>query len=133
MYYTYESSWNTLYARDISAEAPESEIMTVTGEDMIANPFILDGQLLVMTKRCVEGEDRMAEYAVLDPVGNVLDTIRYDACINFLDVVGDKIIYIKLDSDWEIWWADKEDIRDLSEKGVKIGPLNGGRLDTLEN
>lgn len=36
--------------------------------------------------------------------------IHYDAYINFLDVIGDKIIFYKLDSDsdWEVWWVDKE-------------------------
>ena len=133
VYYTYEGSWNTLHARDTLAEAAEREIMTVTGEDMIANPFVLDGQLLIMTERCVEGEDRMAEYAVFDQEGNVLDTIRYDDYILLLDVVGDKIIYFRGYPDWEVWWADKEDIRDLSDKGVRIGPLNGATLDKLAN
>lgn len=133
VYYTYENSWKTLYARDISAEATEREIMTVTGEDMMAIPFVIDGQILIMTDRCMEGENRMAEYTVLDSDGRVLDTIRYNDYITFLDVVGDKLIYYMLnsDSEWEVWWADKEDLKELSEKGVKIGPLYGWRLDAL--
>lgn len=131
VYYWYESSWKTLYARELAAGAAEREIIAVTGENMIVLPFVVDGQILCMTNYRMEGEDCMTEYAVLDPDGNVLDTIRYDAYINFLDVVGDKIIYFKLDSDWEVWWVDKEDIADLSEKGVKIGPSLGSKLDTL--
>ncbi|MDE6639028.1 MAG: hypothetical protein K2K63_00695 [Acetatifactor sp.] len=133
VYYEYESSGKTLYARNLAAEAPEREIMTVAGEDMIVIPFVVDGQVLCMTDYRFEGENRMAEYTVFDPEGNVLDTIRYDDYITFLDVVGDKIIYFKLGSDWEVWWADKEDLADLSEKGVKIGPFNGAMLDKLAN
>lgn len=133
VYYTYENFGKTLYARDLAAEAAEREIVTITREDMIVIPFVVDGQILCMTDSRFEGENRMAEYTVFDPSGNVLDTIRYNEYITFLDVVGDKIIYYKYkpDSDWEVWWADKEDIKDLLKKGVKIGPLSGSRLDTL--
>ncbi|MDE6639022.1 MAG: hypothetical protein K2K63_00665 [Acetatifactor sp.] len=99
--------------------------MSLASENMFASAYILDGQILLMTDRRIEGEDRMAEYTVLDPEGKIVDTIRYDAYIDFLDVVGDKIVYFKLDSEWEVWWADKEDLTDLSEGGVKIGPLYG--------
>ena len=77
----------------------------------------------------------MAEYTVLDPEGKALDTIRYDDYITFMDVVGDKIIYFKLnsDSEWEIWWVDKADLKDLTQKGVRLGPLNGANLDALED
>lgn len=97
--------------------------MEVTGENMIVVPLVLDGQVLCMTDSRFGGEDPMAEYTVLDCDGNVLDTIRYDDYITFLDVVGDKIIYFKLnsDSEWEIWWADRKDLSDLSKKGVRIG------------
>ena len=133
VYYKYENSGETLYARNLAAEAPEREVMTVTREDMIVSSFVAAGGILFMTDRCMEGEDCMAEYTVYDPDGNVLDVIRYDDYITFLDVVGDKIIYFRGYPDWEIWWADKEDIRDLSNKGVRIGPLNGATLDTLAN
>ncbi|MDE5588447.1 MAG: hypothetical protein K2J60_04800 [Acetatifactor sp.] len=49
------------------------------------------------------------------------------------DVVGDKIMYFRGYPEWEVWWADKEDIRDLSDKGVRIGPLNGATLDKPAN
>ena len=131
VYYWYESSWKTLYARELAAEAAEREIIAVTGENMIVLPFVVDGQILCMTDSRFEGEDRMAEYTIFDPEGNVLDTIRYDDYITFTDVVGDRIIYFRGYPDWEVWWADKEDIKDLSEKGVRIGPINGAMLDTL--
>ena len=133
VYYWYENSGKTLYARDISVGANEREIMTVSGENMFASAYILDGQLLIMTDRCIEAENRMTEYTVLDPEGKIVDTIRYDAYIDFLDVVGDKIIYFRGYPEWEVWWADKEDLTDLSEKGVRIGPLYGWRLDTLKD
>lgn len=133
VYYMYENSWETLYARDLAAGAAEREIITVTGENMSALPFVVDGQILCMTDYCLEGEDRMAEYTVLDPEGKALDRIRYDDYIIFMDVVGDKIIYFRGYPDWEVWWADKEDHKDLSDKGVRIGPLNGTKLDTLED
>ena len=93
--------------------------------------FILYGQLLVRTEGRNEGEDRMTEYVVLDRDGNLLDTIRYDDYIVFLDAVGDKLIYFRMGSDWEHWWADKEDLKDLVEKGTQVGPFTGDRLDTL--
>ena len=133
VYYMYENSWQTLYARDLAAGAEERDIMMVTAEGMSAMPFVLDGRLLIVTDYCVEGEDRMVEYTVLDPEGKVLDRIRYDDYIIFMDVVGDKIIYFRGYPNWEVWGADKEDLKDLSEKGVKIGPLNGAKLDTLED
>ncbi|MDE6639019.1 MAG: hypothetical protein K2K63_00650 [Acetatifactor sp.] len=132
VYYWYENSGKTLYARDISAGATEREIMTVTEEVMFASAYILDGQLLIMTDRCMEEENRMAEYTMLDPEGKILDTIRYDDYITFLDVVGDKIIYFRGYPEWEVWWADRADLTDLPEKGVRIGPLYGWRLDTLK-
>ena len=133
VYYWYENSAKTLCAKDISEGAKEREIMTVTGENTFINPFILDRRILIMTDRRMEGKEHMAEYTVLDPEGKVLDTIRYDAYITFLDVVGDKILYFELatDSDWEICWANKEDLADLPKKGVRIGPLNGSALDRL--
>ena len=133
VYYWYQNSWKTLYARDISAEVEEREIVTVTGENMIVSPFVLDGQLLCMTDCRIEEGNRMAEYTVFDPEGKILDTIRYDDYIIFLDAVGDKILYYKMESDfdYELWWADKEDLKDLMEKGVRIGPLNGSALDRL--
>ncbi len=123
VYYWYLDSGKTFYARDIAVGAEEREIMEVTGENMIVVPLVLDGQVLCMTDSRFGGEDPMAEYTVLDCDGNVLDTIRYDDYITFLDVVGDKIIYFKLnsDSEWEIWWADRKDLSDLSKKGVRIG------------
>ena len=133
VYYWYENSWQTLYARDLAAETEEREIISATGEDMIVIPFVLDGQLLCMTEYRYEGEDRMAEYMVLDPEGNILDRIRYDDYITFLDVVGDKIMYFRGYPGWEVWWAEKEDLKDLLDKGVRIGPLNGAKLDTLED
>ncbi len=134
VYYWYENSGKTLYARDIAAGAEEREIMTVTGESKVMISFVLEEQLLIMTDFLLKGEDRMAEYTVFDSEGKALDTIRYDDYITFLDVVGDRILYFKLnaDSEWEVWWADKEDLRDLSQKGVQIGPLNGAKLDTLK-
>ncbi|MDE6639024.1 MAG: hypothetical protein K2K63_00675 [Acetatifactor sp.] len=133
VYYWYENSWKTLYARDLAAETEEREIISATGEDMIVISFILDGQLLCMTEYRYEGEDRMAEYMVIDPEGNILDRIRYDDYITFLDVVGDKIMYFRGYPDWGVWWAEKEDMKDLLDKGVRIGPLNGAKLDTLED
>lgn len=123
VYYWYLGSGKTFYARDIAAESEEREIMEVTEENMIVIPLVVDGQVLCMTDSRFGGENPMAEYTVFDPDGNVLDTIRYDDYITFLDVVGNKIIYFKLNSDsgWEIWWADKKDLTELSEKGVKIG------------
>ena len=135
VYYWYESSRNTLRARDISAGAEEREIMTVPGADMFASPFVVDGQLLLMREGRMEEKERMTEYVVLDPQGKIVDTIRYDDYITFLDAMGDRIIYFRPDSDakWEVWWAYKEDLKNLSEKGVRIGPYNGWRLDTLED
>ncbi|MDE6639029.1 MAG: DUF5050 domain-containing protein [Acetatifactor sp.] len=133
VYYWYESSWKTLYARELAAEAEEHEIISATGENMIVIPFVVDGQILCMTDYRFEGENRMAEYTVYDPDGNVLDVIRYDDYITLLDVIGDKIIYFRGYPEWEVWWVDKEDIRDLSDKGVRIGPLNGAMLDKLAN
>ena len=135
VYYWYENGEKTFYARDIATGAEEREIMTVPGEGRVVISFVLDGQLLIMTDRCMEGADRMAEYTVLDPEGKALDTIRYDDYITFMDVVGDKIIYFKLnsDSEWEIWWVDKADLKDLTQKGVRLGPLNGANLDALED
>lgn len=131
VYYKYANSGKTLYARNLAAEAAEREIMTVAGENKMVISFVADGQILCVTDYCVEGADHMAEYTVYDPNGNVLDTIRYDDYITFLDVVGDKIIYFRGYLDGEVWWADKEDLKDLLEKGVRIGPFNGSMLDTL--
>ena len=131
VYYYYDNSGKTLYARDIAAGTKEREIITVTGEDMSLITFIFDGQILFMTDCSMEGEDCMTEYAVLDRNGKVLDTIRYDDYITFLDVVGDKLIYYRTFADCDEWWADKEDLADLTEKGVPIGPFYGPRLDTL--
>lgn len=135
VYYFYDNSWKTLYARDLAAGAEEREILTVTGEDTAVAPFVVDGQVLCMTDSRYGGEDPMAEYTVFDPDGNVLDTIRYGDYITFLDVVGDKVIYFKMESDFDygVWWADKKDLTDLSEKGVRIGPLSGAGLDSLED
>ena len=134
VYYFYEDNGETLYVRDLAAGAEEREVVTITAEGMIAMPFVLDGQLLLITDFLLEGENHMAEYTVLDPEGKELDRIRYDEYINFLDVVGDRLIYFKPDSDsnWETWWVDKEDLADLSEKGVRIGPGIGESLDTLD-
>ena len=133
VYYKYENSEKTLYARNLATGEKEREFRTVTGDDMSVSSFVLDGQILFMSDSCIEGEERMAEYAVLDPEGKVVDTIRYDDYITFLDVVGEKIIYFKLDSEWEVWWADKGDLKNLSEKGVRIGPYFGQSLDVLGN
>ncbi|MCM1056444.1 MAG: hypothetical protein NC517_02410 [Firmicutes bacterium] len=133
VYYTYDNSWDTLYARDILTEAEEREIMTITDEVVIAIPFVIDGQILFMTNYCLEGDDFMAEYAVLDRDGNVLDRIRYDDYITFLDVIGDKLLYFKNYPDYEVWWVDKDEIINLLEKGVRIGPLSGAKLDTLKD
>lgn len=135
VYYFYMDSQETLYVRDLAAEAEEREFMTVTAEGMLAMPFVLDGRLLLVKDYCLEEGNHMAEYTVLDPEGKVLDTIRYDDYITFLDVVGNKIIYFKRKSglESEIWWAAKEDLEDLLEKGVQIGPTNGATLDTLRN
>ncbi|MDE6639021.1 MAG: hypothetical protein K2K63_00660 [Acetatifactor sp.] len=131
VYYYYENSGKTLYAKDIAAGAKEREIMTITGEDMFVNTFILDGQILFMTDCCTEGEERMTEYAVLDRNGEYIDTIRYDDHVSFLDAVGEKLIYFRMYSDCDEWWVDKETLIDLTEKGVPIGPFYGPRLDTL--
>ncbi len=135
VYYFYEDAQETLYVRDLAEGAEEREILTITAEGMLAMPFVLDGRLLLITDYCVEEGNHMAEYTVFDPEGKVLDTIRYDDYINFLDVVGDKIIFYKLESDFEYdtWWVKKEDLKDLSQKGVRIGPINGVTLDTLED
>ena len=98
---------------------------------MFVVAFIFDGQILFMTDCCMEKEDCMAEYVVVDRNGEVLDTIRYDDYITFLDMVGDKLIYYRTFADCDEWWADKEDITYLTEKGVPIGPFYGPRLDTL--
>ena len=129
VYYSYENSGETLYAKELTAGAKEREIMSIAGEDVSA--FILDGQILFMTDQRTEGEDRMTEYAVLDPDGNILDMIRYDDYITMLDVVGDKLIYFRVFSDCEEWWADKDDLKNLTLKGVQIGPFFGWKLDTL--
>lgn len=131
MYYFYNDSGKTLYARDIEEGAEEREIMTVNGEDMHVIAFVLDEQILFQTDRVFEGDDRMTEYALLDRNGNLLDTIRYDDYIVFNDVIGDKLIYYRMGSDWEKWWADKEELIDLTAMGTEIGPLVGNRLDVL--
>ncbi|MDE6421211.1 MAG: hypothetical protein K2K87_11920 [Lachnospiraceae bacterium] len=133
VYYTYEDSNKTLYARDINAGAEEREIMTVDGEDRQVIAFILDGKILFQTDGCYEGEDRMTEYAVLDKDGNLLDTIQYDEYITFGDVIGDKILYYATFSDCDRWWAYKEDLADLPEKGVGIGYYNGAMHDSLSH
>ena len=133
VYYVYENSNKTLYARDIAAGAGEREIMTVDGEDRQVIAFILDGKILFQTDRSYEGEDRMTAYAVLDKDGNLLDTIRYDEYIVFGDVIGDKILYYATFSDCDRWWAYKEDLADLPEKGVGIGYFNGAVHDSLSD
>lgn len=107
--------------------------MTVTAEGMIANPFVLDGRVLLITDYCMEEGNHMAVYTVLDREGKVLDTFSYDEYITFLDVVADKLLYFKLESDfkYELWWVEKENLKDLSQKGVRIGPDMGYELDTL--
>ena len=133
VYYFYMDSQETLYARDLAAGTEEREIMTVTAEGMIANPFVLDGRVLLITDYCMEEGKHMAVYTVLDREGKVLDTFCYDEYITFLDVVADKLLYFKLESDfkYELWWVEKEDMKDLSQKGVRIGPDMGYELDTL--
>lgn len=131
VYYYYDNSGKTLYAMDIAAGAKEREIITVTEEDMSLITFIFDGQILFMTDCSMEGENCMTEYAVLDRSGKVLDTIRYNDYITFLDAVGDKLVYYRTFADCDEWWADKENIADLTEKGVPIGPFYGPGLDTL--
>lgn len=135
VYYWYENSPITLYARELAAGGAEREFITVPEENKMAIPFIVDGQILCLTDYRMEGAESMSEYTVLDPEGKVLDTIRYDAYLTFLDVVGDKIIYYKMesDSDWKAWWVDKKDLKNLLKKGTQIGPLNGSKLDTLED
>ncbi|MDE6639027.1 MAG: hypothetical protein K2K63_00690 [Acetatifactor sp.] len=133
VYYFYMDSQETLYAKELAAGTEEREIMTVTAEGMIAMPFVLDGRVLLITDYCMEEGNHMAVYTVLDREGKVLDTFRYDEYINFLDVVADKILYFKLESDfkYELWWVEKEDLEDLSQKGVRIGPDMGYELDAL--
>lgn len=138
VYYYYDNSGKTLYARDIAAGAEEREIMSVSGDDMSMSVDVVDGKILFRTDYDFEGEERMAEYAVLDRDGNLLDTIRYDDYILPGIVVGDKMIYYKMIDygnypDFELWWADKEDLVNLIENGVRIGPFVGTRLDTLKN
>lgn len=133
VYYTYENSWDTLYAKDIFAEAEEREIMTITDDVAMAIPFVIDGQILFMTNYCIEGDNLMSEYTVLDPEGNILERIQYDDYIVFLDVVGDRILFFRGYPDSEIWWADRGELAELSEKGVRIGPFSGGKLDTMED
>ncbi|MCM1056441.1 MAG: hypothetical protein NC517_02395 [Firmicutes bacterium] len=131
IYYRYDASGKTLYARDISADAEEREIMTAAGEDMTAVVFVLDGQILFMTDCRMEEKDPMTEYAVLDPGGKVLDTFRYNDYITFLDVVGDKLIFYRTYAGCDEWWADKEDLPDLTEKSEPIGPFFGTMLDSV--
>ncbi|MCM1190926.1 MAG: hypothetical protein NC123_00400 [Butyrivibrio sp.] len=132
VYYKYENSGKTLYAKDVPAGTEEREIMTVTKEDMILDAVISDGQILCMTDFCIEEGNPMAEYTVLDPNGNILDRIRYDDYIVLLGVVGDRILYFRGYPDWEVWWADKGELSKLPENGTGIGPLLGSKLDTME-
>lgn len=131
VYYTYENSEKTLYARDLTEGAGEREIMTESGEDLSVCAFILDGQILFRTDCDYEGENRMTEYTVLDKEENILDTLHYDEYVTFLDVVGDKLIYFTTFSNEEERWADKADLANLLENGVCIGPFIGEKQDIL--
>jgi len=133
VYYFYDNSGKTLYARDIAEDAEEREIMTESEEDFQVCAFILDGQILFQTDRVYEGENRMTEYAILDKEGNILDTLHYDEYVTFLDVVGDKLIYFTTFSDQEERWADKAELANLMESGVCIGPFVGEKQDALSS
>lgn len=134
VYYHYDNDFgNTLYARDLTAGAEEREIMTVEGENMGVIAFVADGKILLQTDRRLEEDDCMTEYAVLDPDGNLLDTVRYEAYVTFADVIGNKILYYEKDSEWWAEWTDSADLAGLTERGVEIGPFVGSWLDTLQN
>lgn len=127
IYYTYYD--NNIYCREIGKSSDEQLYMTVDMQEAIA--FVHDDKVAVMTDCDNFGNAGAVEYTWYDVAGNKLETHKFDEWIIFLDVVGDRLIYLKPFSSENGWWIDKNKVSEINTSGTYIGDYRGWTMDKL--
>lgn len=126
VFYTYGD--NKLYKRNL-VDMTEMEFLSVSLEEV--NAFVFDDKIAVMTNCENYGLEGYVEYTFLDKEGNIIEKHKYNEWIIFLDVVKDKLLYIKPFSGEE-YWAEKSNLAVLESDGKLIGDFRGWTLDNIQ-
>ena len=92
-------------------------------EQIIA--FVIDNEIWIVTDKSYEEGNEYVEYTVMDKEGTNLRTVHYPEYITFLDVVGDRVLYLKPFTEGiEEWWCELDKI-DTLEDSIYIGDYSG--------
>ena len=92
-------------------------------ENLIAS--VLEDEIWVATDKSFDKGNDYIEYIVLDKNGNVIKNNYYSEYITFLEVMGERVVYLKpLTEEIEEWWCDWDQVETL-EGSTYIGTFFG--------
>lgn len=95
--------------------------------------FMIGNEILIQTESSMEQGSDYSVYTAYDKNEKKLKEYRFDEYIAFMDVIGDKVTYVKCCTPRiEEWWCNISDMEDLLEKSEYIGPLTADGNDTVE-
>lgn len=98
-------------------------------EDKELIAFVLADEIWIATDKSLEKDNNFVEYTILDIKGNILRNNHYSDYITFLDVIGDRVLYLKpLTEGIEEWWCELDKV-DTLENSVYIGNYFGRDME----
>ncbi len=117
---------NILYQYDWMMNDTIEEFYISDNEFVIADIF--EDEIWIATDMSHEEGNEYVEYTVMDKDRNVLRTNHYSEYITFLDVIGDKVLYLKPFTEGiEEWWCELDKV-DTLEDSVYIGDYFGRNM-----
>lgn len=129
VYYYYQGK-PVLYAMDMETKE-ERKVLEAGTDQFFLEAAVFEDQIWVLTDYSMEEGNYMSEYTVLNAAGEVIDFCHYDDYILFYGVVGDRLIYCTAFPEGKMWWADRSDIKNLTERGTYIGYEDARYHDVL--
>lgn len=123
----YSKNTNVIYTMTVGHTESEQEFHTVDMDEAIA--FVYNKNIMIMEECQAFGENGKVKYVSYDVSKNITDTYEYDDWIVFLDIVGDKLIYIKPYCDNSLFWVNKGAVKDTDISETYIGSYMGWVMD----
>ncbi len=114
---------NVLYRYDWLEKDTMDVIYTSEDENPVV--CVLEDEIWVATDKSFDKGNDYIEYMILDKEGNKVGTNSYSEYITFLEVMGERVVYVKpLTEDIEEWWCDWDKVSTL-EGSTYIGTCFG--------
>ena len=119
-----------LYYRKTS-DKDKQYVLEVPQIDMGVMAAVVGDKLAVMTSYMKEGDKYKIEYSFYNSDGEVTEKHSYNEYFTFMSAVDDKVVFIKVYDEQQMWWNDINDMDNILENATYIGSFVGNEHDYL--